>query len=67
MVELESPRDLAKRTGWPERRIRVLIAEKRLRHLRIGTNIYVPAGALEEFVDANMVGPTFAKSECAKA
>lgn len=57
MVELESPRQLAQRTGWPERRIRNLIAQRRLRHVRIGSNIYVPDGAVEEFLQANMVAP----------
>ena len=57
MVELESPRQLAQRTGWPERRIRNLITQRRLRHVRIGSNIYVPAGAVEEFLQANMVAP----------
>ena len=57
MVDLESPRELANRTGWPERRIRNLIAQRRLRHVRIGANIYVPAGAVEEFISRNMVEP----------
>jgi len=54
---LESPRQLAKRTGWPERRIRNLIATERLRHVRIGGNIFLPINALEEFLEANMVEP----------
>jgi len=58
VVDLESPRELALRTGWPERRIRNLISQRRLRHVRIGANIYVPAGAVEEFINRNMVEPT---------
>ncbi|MBN8500343.1 MAG: hypothetical protein J0M19_04230 [Sphingomonadales bacterium] len=48
---------MAKRTGWPERRIRNLIATERLRHVRIGGNIFLPINALEEFLEANMVEP----------
>jgi excisionase family DNA binding protein len=58
VLDLESPRELAIRTGWPERRIRNLISQRRLRHVRIGTNIYVPTGAVEEFINRNMVEPT---------
>ena len=57
MLDLESPRQLAARTGWPERRIRNLISRRELRHVRIGTNIYVPAGAVEEFIHRNTVEP----------
>jgi hypothetical protein len=30
---------------------------RELRHVRIGTNIYVPAGAVEEFIHRNTVEP----------
>jgi hypothetical protein len=62
MIDLESPLELARRTGWPVRRIRILISQKHLRHIRIGTNIFVPVGALEEFVDASMVEPELGKA-----
>jgi hypothetical protein len=39
------------------RRIRNLISRRELRHVRIGTNIYVPAGAVEEFIHRNTVEP----------
>ncbi|MDE3027522.1 MAG: excisionase family DNA-binding protein [Paracoccaceae bacterium] len=58
MVErLFSPRETASRTGWPERRIRLLIAQNQIRHLRIGAKILVPATAIDEFVNENMIVP----------
>jgi hypothetical protein len=56
-ANLESPRQLAQRTGWPERRIRNLIANDKLRHIRIGGNLFIPFGAIEEFLNSNMVEP----------
>ncbi len=56
-LNLESPRQLSKRTGWPERRIRSLIAENRIKHLRIGGNILLPVDAIDEFVRTNMIDP----------
>ena len=56
--ELVSPRQLSKQSGWPERRIRSLIALNQIRHVRIGSSILVPAGAIDEFLKANMVVPT---------
>jgi excisionase family DNA binding protein len=62
--ELVSPRQLAKRSGWTERRIRGLIAENELRHIRVGGSILVPSDALEEFLKLNMVEPrSVAQSE----
>jgi excisionase family DNA binding protein len=55
--ELESPKQLSVRSGWPERRIRNLIAKNQLRHIRIGGSILVPIDALEEFLQLNMVRP----------
>lgn len=54
---LESPKDLAIRSGWPERRIRALIAAHKLRHIRIGGSLFLPEGALEEYLRINMVHP----------
>jgi excisionase family DNA binding protein len=56
-ANLESPRQLAQRTGWPERRIRNLIANGKIRHIRIGCNLFIPPGAIEEFLKFNMVEP----------
>jgi excisionase family DNA binding protein len=56
-LNLGSPRELAKRTGWPVRRIRTLIAENRIRHVRVGRSILVPFDAIEEFLRENLVTP----------
>jgi len=58
MDDLESPKELAARIGWPERRVRSIIAAAELRHVRIGNRIFVPAGAVEEFIQRKMVEPT---------
>lgn len=54
---LETPKELAQRLGWPERRVRSLISTKQLRHLKIGGMYFVPEGAFDEFLSANMVEP----------
>lgn len=56
-THIESPRNAAKRTGWPEKRLRKLIAEGKIRYLKIGSNFYLPDGAIEEFVNSNSVPP----------
>lgn len=52
-----SPRELANKTGWPEKRIRDLIASKELRHIKVRSRFFVPSDALEEFIARNMVEP----------
>lgn len=54
---IESPRAASKRTGWPEKRLRKLIAEQQIRYLKIGGNYFLPEGAVEEFVELNSVEP----------
>ncbi len=54
---LESPKQLAARSGWPERRVRMLIANNKLRHIRIGGNLFLPLDAIDEFLRQNMVEP----------
>lgn len=54
---LETPKELAQRLGWPERRVRSLITAKQLRHVKIGGLYFVPDGAMDEFLDARMVEP----------
>ena len=56
-VNFESAKSLAAKTGWPESRIRKLIASNQLRHVRIGRKVYLPEGAIEEFLETNMVKP----------
>lgn len=52
-----SPRELAATSGWPEKRIRDLIAAKELRHIKVRSRFFIPAGALDEFIARNMVEP----------
>jgi excisionase family DNA binding protein len=54
---LESPKELAARIGWPVRRIRNLIAAKRLRHHRVGGSIFIPAGAIDELLQSTEIEP----------
>lgn len=55
--KLFSPRELAEMSGWPERRIRKLIACGELKHVRIGASYLAPADAIEDFLSRNMVTP----------
>jgi hypothetical protein len=55
--DLMSPRQLAKQSGWPERRIRALIAQNRIKHIRVGASNFLPANAIDEFIQTNMVTP----------
>jgi len=55
--DLISPRQLAAATGWPERRIRALIASKKISHLKHGRKILLPRNAIAEFVSSSMVRP----------
>lgn len=48
-----TPRALARVSGWPEKRIRELIAAKELRHIRLKSRYFIPQGALDEFVARN--------------
>lgn len=54
---LESIKELADRTGWPQSRIRKLVDNRELRHVRIGGGIFIPDGAIEEFIKNNTVAP----------
>jgi excisionase family DNA binding protein len=56
--DLVSLRELSKRSGWSERRIRSLISNNEIRHIRIGSSIFLPTDAIQEFVQTNMVVPT---------
>jgi len=58
MIEaLISPREAASRAGWPERRVRQMIARNELRHLRVGRRIFLPENAIVDFIRLNMTGP----------
>jgi excisionase family DNA binding protein len=41
---LETPKQLAKRTGLSERQIRHLIETGKLEHVPVGSRIFIPAG-----------------------
>jgi excisionase family DNA binding protein len=56
-IELESPKQLADRIGWPERRIRNLIAAKKLRHHRVGGSILIPTTAFTELLQQTEIEP----------
>lgn len=58
-----TPRELAVESGWPEKRIRDLIAAKELRHIRVRSRFFIPKGALDEFIERNMVKPDHAQQE----
>ena len=56
-MKLISPREMAKQSGWPESRIRRMIAAKRLRHVKLDGLLLLPETAVDEFLQANMVEP----------
>lgn len=60
-----TPRALARVSGWPEKRIRELIATRELRHIKLKSRYFIPQGALDEFVARAMVGPTTGPSPSA--
>ncbi|WP_414089063.1 excisionase family DNA-binding protein [Paracoccus pantotrophus] len=56
-LELYSPREIAKRSGWPEGRIRRLLRSGSLRHVRMGECYLLPESAIHEYVANNMFDP----------
>ena len=48
---------LAELLGTTERFPRRLVAERRIRYLKVGTHVRFPASAVEEFLAANTVEP----------
>ncbi|AWL90434.1 DNA-binding protein [Streptomyces griseus] len=48
---------LAKLLGTTERFPRRLVAERRIRYLKVGTHVRFPASAVEEFLATNTVEP----------
>lgn len=49
--------EAAKRTATPDRLWRRLVAERRVRYVKVGRYVRIPASAIEEFLDANTVEP----------
>ena len=56
-MKLLSPREMAQYTGWPEGRIRRLIASRKLRHIKLDGLLLLPENAVDEFLNANMIEP----------
>lgn len=54
---LESPREVAQRVGWPLARVRKLIRQRAIRHLKIGGLYFVPEGAVEEYLAGQTIEP----------
>jgi len=53
-VMLET-KDVAQCLGLSVRRVRRLLSSKKLRHVRIGRQFFVPEEAVQEFLSQNMV------------
>jgi excisionase family DNA binding protein len=49
-----SPHALAKISGWPTSRIKKLVAEKRIKFIKVGGKTLIPSNALDEFLEANL-------------
>lgn len=56
--ELKTPKEMASQSGWPETRIRNLLAEGELKHVRIGSHYLLPADAIDEFLERKMFRPS---------
>ncbi len=59
---LLTPRELAAETGWPEKRIRKLIATQSIRHLKNGANYLLPQNAIQDYIARNMVEPSLGEA-----
>lgn len=53
----ESPTEAASRLGWPLARVRKLIRNQQVRHVKVGGIYLLPQGALEEYLEAHTVEP----------
>ncbi|MBO0145431.1 helix-turn-helix domain-containing protein [Agrobacterium sp. Ap1] len=60
--QLETPKQLAERVGWPVRRIRAMIYRRQLRHVRVGGSIFLPMDAFDEYLKTHMIAPDAAMS-----
>ena len=56
-MQMMTIREIAEHSGWPEGRIRRLVATRRLRHVKLDGLLLLPENAVEEFVQANMIEP----------
>ena len=48
-------KDVAQSLGLSVRRVRRLLSSKKLRHVRIGRQFFVPEEAVQEFLSQNML------------
>lgn len=60
--QLETPKQLAERVGWPVRRIRAMICRRQLRHVRVGGSIFLPTDAFDEYLTTHMIAPAALES-----
>lgn len=65
-INLESPKQLADRIGWPVSRIRKLIINKQLRHFRMGKSIMIPPDAITDYLQRIEVQPEIGELESIK-
>lgn len=56
-MQMLTVREMVQRSGWPEGRIRRLIAGRKLRHVKLDGLVLLPENAVEEFVQTNMIEP----------
>lgn len=56
-MQMLTSREMASASGWPEGRIRRLVAGRRLRHVRLNGLLLLPENAIQEFLQDNMVEP----------
>lgn len=56
-MKLISTKETARASGWPERRIRQMVARRELRHIRVGRKILLPDSAVAEYISKNMSEP----------
>jgi|GEM_PF-6814585 len=53
---------LAEKSGWSVTRVRRLVANRELPHIRVNGRLMLPANAIDEFVAKNFV-PSFGEAE----
>lgn len=56
-MKMLSVNELAMSTGWPASRIRRLTRTKRLAHVKVDGITLLPASAIDDFVQRNLVEP----------
>lgn len=56
-MQMLTIKEMASASGWPEGRIRRLVAGRRLRHVKLDGLLLLPENAIDEFLQENMVEP----------